>query len=139
LVPRPDDSGTRRSILSSFTGNLRALATAGDGRVFFLRHTGATQGLTTVEYFDANDVIQALMQSDGVTPFQADVEHLVYHAPSNALIGSSSWGGGTQCSPVGNSLYRFPLSADGLRVAGPVTCVSAPTRLIYGDLMGFSR
>ena len=99
MVPRPDDSGTRRSILSSFTGNLRALATAGDGRVFFLRHTGATQGLTTVEYFDANDVIQALMQSDGVTPFQADVEHLVYHAPSNALIGSSSWGGALNARP----------------------------------------
>ncbi len=124
--------------MPGFTGSLRALASAGDGRVFFLRHTGSNQGLTTIEYFDANDVIQTLMQSDGVTPFQADVEHLLYHVPSNALIGSSSWGA-TQCSATGSSLYRFPLSADGLRVEGPVTCVSVPTTLIYGDLMGLDH
>src|SRR5688572_9542242 len=62
--------------MPGFTGSLRALASAGDGRVFFVRHTGPGQGLTDVEYFDANNVIQTLMQSDGVTPFQADVEHL---------------------------------------------------------------
>ena len=126
--------------MPGFTGSLRALASAGDGRVFFLRHTSAVQGPTTIEYFDASDVIQTLTQSDGVTPFQVDVEHLLYHAPSNALIGSSSaqWAA-THCSPTGGSLYRIPLSADGLRVEGPLTCVSVPTSLIYGDLVGLDH
>lgn len=126
--------------MPGFTGNLRALASAGDGRVFFVRHTGATQGLTTIEYFDANNVIQTLKQSDGVTPFQADVEHLLYHAPSNALIGSSSaqWAL-THCSPTGGSLYRIPLSADGLRVEFPMTCVSVPTTLVYGEIMSLDH
>ncbi len=126
--------------LPGFTGSLRALASAGDGRVFFVRHSGATQGPKAIEYFDANDVIQSLMQSDGVTPFQADVEHLLYDAPSNALIGSSSaqWAA-THCSATGSSLYRFPLSADGLRVTGPVTCTSVPTTLLYGDIMSLDH
>jgi hypothetical protein len=126
--------------MPGFTGDLKALAPAGDGRVFFIRHTGATQGPQTIEYFDAQDVIQTLKQADGVTPFQADVEHLLYLAPSNALIGCSSaqWAA-THCSPVGNSLYRIPLSADGLRVDGPMTCVSLSTSLIYGDLMGLDQ
>jgi hypothetical protein len=126
--------------MPGFTGDLKALASAGDGRVFFIRYTGATQGPQTIEYFDAQDVIQTLKEADGVTPFQADVEHLLYDAPSNALIGCSSaqWAA-THCSPIGNSLYRIPLSADGLRVDGPMTCTSIPTSLIYGDLMGLDH
>ena len=125
--------------MPGFTGSVRAMASAGDGRVFFVRYTGSNQGLTNVEYFDANNVIQILLQSDGVTPFQADVEHLVYHAPSNALIGSSSAGwAASQCTPIGSgSLYRIPLSVDGLRVDSPVTCISVPTTMLYaGEIMG---
>ncbi len=126
--------------MPGFDGNLKALATAGDGRVFFIRYTGATQGPKPIEYFDANDVIQTLKQADGVTPFEADVEHLLYDAASNALIGCSSdqWTL-THCEPTGNSLYRIPLSPDGLSVDGAMTCVSVPTSLIYGDLMSLDH
>jgi len=128
--------------MPGFTGSLKALATAGDGRVFFIRYMGSGQGPMTIEYFDANNVIQTLKQSDGVTPFQADVEHLLYDAPSNALIGSSSAGwAATSCSvPAGGSLYRIPLSADGLRVDAPMTCTSVPTTLLYaGEIMGLDH
>ncbi len=109
--------------MPGFTGSLRALASTGDGRVFFIRHSGAAQGPKTVEYYDANDQIQALKDVDGVTPFQIEVEHLLYHAPTNALIGSSSgWWSATDCTVGASSIYRIPLSADGLKVAGPVTC-----------------
>ncbi len=126
--------------MPGFSGEVKALASAGDGRVFFIRYTGATQGPKPIEYFDAQDVIQTLKQADGVTPFEADVEHLLYHAPSNALIGCSSdqWTL-THCAPTGNSIYRIPLSADGLRVEGAMTCISVPTTLIYGDLMGLDH
>jgi hypothetical protein len=109
--------------MPGFSGSLRALASTGDGRVFFIRHSGAAQGPQTVEYYDANDVIQTLKDVDGVTPFQIEVEHLLYHASSNALIGSSSgWWSATDCVVGSSSIYRIPLSADGLQVAGPVTC-----------------
>jgi len=146
----PDDAFTYRLWLVShdgtaaampgFTGNLKALAPAGDGRVFFLRHTGAGQGPTTIEYFDAQDVLRTLSQADGVTPFQADVEHLLYDAASNALIGSSSaqWAA-THCSATGSSVYRIPLSADGLRVEGPMTCASIPTSLLFGEIMSLDH
>ncbi len=126
--------------MPGFTGSLKALTSAGDGRVFFIRHTGASQGPQTVEYFDASDQIQTLKDTDGVTPFQADVEHLLYHAPSNALIGSSSaqWAA-THCTTALGSLYRIPLSADGLRVDGPMTCTSLPTSLLYGDIMSLDQ
>ena len=126
--------------MPGFTGDLKALASAGDGRVFFIRFTGATQGPKPIEYFDALDVIQTLKQGDGVTPFEADVEHLLYHAPSNALIGSSSaqWAA-TYCTTALGSLYRIPLSADGLRVDGPMTCTSLPTSLLYGDIMSLDQ
>jgi hypothetical protein len=126
--------------MPGFMGNLRALASAGDGRVFFLQHTGGNQGPTTIQYFDSGNAIQTLKQSDGVTPFQADVEHLLYHAPSNALIGCSSaqWAA-THCAVPGSSLYRIPLSADGLRVDAPVTCTSVSAALLYGDIMALDH
>lgn len=114
--------------LPGFTGSLRALASTGDGRVFFIRHSGMAQGPKTIEYFDAADQIQTLKQADGVTPFQIEVEHLLYDAPTNALIGSSSaWWSATDCGASGGSVYRIPLSSDGLRVDGPVTCTSLTT------------
>lgn len=126
--------------MPGFTGDLKALASAGDGRVFFIRHTGSTQGPKTIEYFDANDSIHTLKQNDGITPFEADVEHLLYDPSSNVLIGSSSaqWAA-THCSPTGSSLYRFPLSADGMRVEGAIACTSIPTTLLYGDIMALDR
>ncbi|HKX46085.1 MAG TPA: hypothetical protein VJP77_05235, partial [Planctomycetota bacterium] len=130
-----DSDGTPTAV-PGFTGQVRALAPTGDGRVYFVRHTGATQGPKPIEYFDPADQIQTLWNADGVTPFQADVEHLIYHPATNALIGcSTQQHAATHCGPTGNSLYRFPLSADGTRVEGTPTCAAVPTTLTFGDFM----
>ncbi len=111
--------------MPGLTGAVRALASAGDGRVYFVRHAGMNQGPKPVEYFDAGDTLHTLMQADGVTPFEIEVEHLLYHAPTNALIGSTSvWWSATGCAPTGGTIYRIPLSVDGSQVAGPVSCIS---------------
>ena len=120
--------------MPGFSGSLRALASAGDGRVFFIRHASPSQGPQTIEYFDAANVLRTLKQGDGVTPFGIEVDRLLYHAPSNALIGASShfWSA-TNCSASGSaSLYRIPLSADGLRVDGAVSCTSVDAPFLVG-------
>ncbi|HTE06031.1 MAG TPA: hypothetical protein VK824_07535, partial [Planctomycetota bacterium] len=107
--------------LPGLTGALRALCSAGDGRIFFMHNTGL--GPKVIEYLDASDQLRTLKAADGVTPFTIEVEHLLYHAPTNALIGSStSYLSTTDCSSAGSSLYRIPLSADGLKVDGTVSC-----------------
>ncbi len=126
--------------IEGVTGSVRALASTGDGRIFFILHTSSSQGPKTVEYFDANNVIHTLKQADGVTPFQIEVEHLLYHAPTNSLIGSSSafWAL-TDCGPLGGSLYRIPLSADGLRVDGPVTCAPSSNVANFEEIMSLDH
>ncbi|MBM3984522.1 MAG: hypothetical protein FJ296_02335 [Planctomycetes bacterium] len=114
--------------MPGFTGSLRALASAGDGRVFFIRHSGMAQGPKTVEYFDAANVIQTLKDVDGVSPFKIEAEHLLYHPATNSLVGSTSgWWAATHCSGTAGGLWVIPLSPDGLKVAGPVTCASIAT------------
>ncbi len=104
------------------------LAPTGDGRVY-VRQNPANPG-GAVLYLDAGNQLRALFDASGVQPFEfvpgsnLDFEQLTYHAPSNALIafarsGSPLCGGGTSTSVVA---YRAPLSADGARVVGPVTC-----------------
>jgi hypothetical protein len=82
--------------MPGFSGSLRALCSTGDGRIFFTRHITGPQ---TLEYFDAADQLRTLKAADGVTSFQIEVEHLVYDAPRNALIGSNSgWWSTTPCT-----------------------------------------
>lgn len=126
--------------MPGLSGSLRALCPTGDGRVFFMRNTSVAQGPATVEYFDAANQIRTLKQADGVTPFQIEVEHLLYDPASQALIGSSSAGlSATDCSAVGSSVYRIPLSADGLRVDGPVTCNAVTSLAANEYLMSLAR
>ncbi len=56
------------------------------------------------------------------------VEHLIYHAASNALIASTSAAWSTNlCTAGRSSVFRIPLSADGSRVGGAVTCTAYGT------------
>jgi hypothetical protein len=126
--------------LPGVTGSVRALCSAGDGRLFFMVNGASSQGPQTVQYFDAANQVQTLKQADGVTPFQIEVEHLLYDTASNALIGSSSaWWSLTDCTATGCSVYRIPLSADGLRVAGPVTCQSVTPLAANEEIMGLDH
>ena len=126
--------------LPGVTGSVRALCSAGDGRLFFMVNGSSSQGPQTVQYFDAANQLQTLKQTDGVTDFQIEVEHLLYDAASNALIGSSSaWWSLTDCGANGCSVYRIPLSADGLRVAGPVTCQSVTSQGANEEIMSLDH
>lgn len=126
--------------MPGFSGSLRALASTGDGRVFFIRHNGAAQGPQNVEYFDASNQIQTLKATDGVTPFKIEVEHLLYDAPTNALIGSSSaWWSATDCAASGCSVYRIPLSPSGTQVAGPVSCQSVTPLFANEEIMSLDH
>jgi hypothetical protein len=125
--------------LPGFSGSLRALCPTGDGRLFFLRHTGVP-GPLTVEYFDAANNLHVLKAADGVTPWQIEVEHLLYDATANTLLGTSSaWWSATDCAAAGGSIYRMPLSADGLRVSGPVTCAALTTLGANEDVMNLDH
>ncbi|TAJ11278.1 MAG: hypothetical protein EPO68_14655 [Planctomycetota bacterium] len=104
--------------------SLRALAPTGDGRVFYMLHGGAIS-TGPIQYLDASDGVHTLMDATGTAPFQFPLEHMLYHAPSNALIGSNSgWWANNDCSPTACSFFRVPLSADGTKVEGPITCNS---------------
>jgi hypothetical protein len=117
--------------------NVRALCPIGDGRIYFVRHTSSWQGLTNLEYLDASDTPHTVMDASGAVPYQVDVERLIYHAPSNALIGTSSgWWATTDCAPSGDSLYRFQLSPDGTRVLSQ-TCTSIASS--NEELMGLDH
>lgn len=100
---------------------VRALAPAGDGRIYLQRSTTVS---SQIEYFDAGNQLHVLMDETGTAPLLLPVEHLRYHAPSQALIGTLTNWTGPSCSANQNTLYRIPLSADGSQLSGPVTCVS---------------
>ena len=102
----------------SFQG-LRALCSKGDGKLYFQRSTGST----TIEYYDAGNQLHTLLDAAGQAPFQLSVQHMLYDAPGNALIATVTWSSfGIGCVAGMNTVYRIPLSADGTRVGGGVTC-----------------
>ena len=105
---------------------LRAITPVGDGRVFFQRHLPGTQ--QPIEYLDAGNNLQVLLDPSGSVPFVFDVEHMRYHPPTNSLIATTSgWWSLNDCSSTGCSIFRIPLSSDGSRVGGPVSCASIAT------------
>lgn len=107
--------------LPGFTGSTRGLTATGDGRLYF----GEWDGTQPLRYYDANDVLHTLMDASGANPFVFSVEHMIWHAPTNSLIASNSgWWSNNDCTPGQCSFFRIPLSPDGSKVAGPITCNS---------------
>lgn len=113
-------NGTATAVAGFGTGTFRALCSVGDGRVFYQVHqTGE------IRWLDANNQSQTLLDASGTSPFQFEVEHMIYHAPSNSLIATTSgWWSTNDCTPTACSIFRIPLSANGTRVSGVVTCAS---------------
>jgi hypothetical protein len=122
--------GTASSIPALDTMSLRALTPTGDGRVYFQEHAAAP---LTIRYLDAANTLQTLMDASGTAPFVFGVQRMIYHAPSNALIALSGIGSPNDCQPNQNSIHRFPLSVDGRRVVGPVTCASFGSAYEYAN------
>lgn len=110
--------GSHTAIASVGTGDLGALCSAGDGRVFY-QMAASNQ----IRWIDANNQVHTLLDAAGAAPFQFAVEHLIHHAASNALIATTSgWWSTNDCTPGACSVFRIPLSSDGSRVGGAVTC-----------------
>lgn len=117
-----NSNGTRVSIPGFDNVVLRALCPVGDGRVYFQRHANSWS-VDAIEYLDANNVIHPLLDASGTAPLQYRAEHLVYHAPTNSLIGTNSeWWSPQDCQPFTSTVFRIPLTPDGSQVAGPIVC-----------------
>lgn len=120
--------------------SLEGFAPTGDGRIYFQRRNAASKA---IEYFDAGNQLRVLMDDTGLAPLVLPVEHMRYHASSQALIATATNWSGTTCGAAQNTLYRIPLSVDGSQLSGPITCVSFVQNLGYimglddlpGDLM----
>lgn len=110
--------GSHTAVAAVGTGELRGLCSVGDGRVFYQVHQ-----TPEIRWLDASNQVHTLLDASGSAPFQFAIEHLIYHAPSNALIATTSgWWSSNDCSPGSCSVFRIPLSNDGSRVGGPVAC-----------------
>jgi len=109
-------------------GSYSNMAPTGDGRVYLYRHSAPT---APFQYMDASNQLHQLMDAAGTSPFFVPgvfgfpFRGMIYDAGENALFLAAGDGTATMCSGgVLNSMnvYKLPLSADGTRVAGTVTC-----------------
>jgi len=133
---QPSDGILWQPYLSDAAGNFAALEPAvagwnglsptGDGRIYF-RDT--LTSLLPFRWLDAANQVHILYDTDGVTPFLMDgfsswLEDMIYVASENALIAVTS-APNTLC-PGGNGsrvhVRKLPLSADGTRLSGPMSC-----------------
>jgi hypothetical protein len=103
------------------------IAPRGDGIVYC--RAGPSQAL---EYVDPGNVLHSVVDAAGVAPFvfpggTGGVHALIHHGSENALFAASQTGSAV-CSGgsvLHLSIYKLPLSSDGTRVVGPVTCGQA--------------
>jgi hypothetical protein len=111
--------------LPGFEGKyLDAFCATGDGRIFFQEHSMTGSGPWYIRWLDANGASHTLLDAAGL-PFDCQLEHIVYHAPSNSLIGTTSpWWSTHHCVASGPSAFRLPLTADGTKLAGAIECAS---------------
>ncbi len=111
-----------------FGGSFSNMAPTGDGRVYLYRHSAPT---APFQYIDAANQMHVLMDAAGSAPFFVPgvfgypFRGMIHDAGENALFVAASDGPATMC-PGGMTdamnVFKLPLSADGTRVAGPVTC-----------------
>jgi hypothetical protein len=113
---RGDGSVTELGFLSQ---SLSDIAPVGDGRVY-LRRNGE------LSLLDAANQLHPVLGPGG-QPVTDKVEHLVYHAPTNSLIGVMNIQQPNPCTVSGTWLltaHRLPLTPAGTALAGPIECSS---------------
>lgn len=116
-------SGSPTAIAAIGANSVHGLCSAGDGRVFYQLASS-----TQIAWIDAANQAHTLLDATGTAPFSFAVEHLLFHAPTNSLLATTSgWWSTNDCSPTSGSIFRIPLSADGSRVGGTVLCTSIAT------------
>jgi hypothetical protein len=108
--------------LPGFEGQqLAAFCPTGDGRIFFQVHPSSAS--SPIHWIDEHGASHTLLDASGTTPLALQVEHMLYHQPSNSLVATTSPFWSTQnCGTGGPNAFRVPLSADGTKVGGPILC-----------------
>ncbi|HEX5011208.1 MAG TPA: hypothetical protein VFY71_12495 [Planctomycetota bacterium] len=114
-----DGTATKLGLSGAYPG---ALAPTGDGRIFFQRDD--VVWWPQIEWLDASNVAHVLMDSTGTAPYQHTVDAMIYSPAQNALFAATREGAPDACSGALCSVLRIPLSADGTRVGGAVTCTT---------------
>jgi hypothetical protein len=104
------------------------LSPTGDGRIYFRDMLSTVQPF---QWLDAANQIHVLYDTDGVTPFLMGgfanwLEDMIYVASENALFTVTPGTAPFTACPGGNgsSLHvrKLPLTADGTRLSGPMSC-----------------
>lgn len=118
-------NGTASPIAGIANLALKALCSAGDGRVFYQHASPASD---EIHWLDAANGIHTLLDASGTNPFVFPVEHMLWHAPSNSLLATTSavWSTNT-CVAGSCSIFRIPLSFDGTRIASAPVCAPIAT------------
>ncbi|MGQ0551808.1 MAG: hypothetical protein ACT4PU_01145 [Planctomycetota bacterium] len=138
-----DAAGQLQDLFGAYTtnANLSCFAPTGDGRIYFR----ATGGTTPFRYLDASNTVQVLLDDTGTVPFAVDgntnfeFQGMIYDALTNSLIIapiSSNFCLGGVASRV--NVRKLPLSADGTRVVGPITCAQFEVSTSGEGMAGFS-
>jgi len=102
--------------------SLGSFAPVGDGRVY-MRQNG------TLSLFDAADQLAPVLDANG-QPITLELEHLVYDADSNSLIGVAPHYSSNPCDVSGTAEITFhalPLNAVGTQLSGPIQCTDFQT------------
>lgn len=122
--------------------SLSAFAPTGDGRIYFR----AAASSSPFRYLDASNDVQVLMDDTGTAPFivdgnqDFDFRGMIYDAGTNALL-IAPIGNGFCAGGVVNriNVRKLPLSADGTRVVGPITCAQYEVSTTTEAMAGFSH
>ncbi|HVS18439.1 MAG TPA: hypothetical protein VMT18_07560 [Planctomycetota bacterium] len=112
--------------LPGFEGKtLNAFCATGDGRIYFQEQPPTFSDPYPIRWIDEHGAGYTLLDATGTAPLDFQVEHMVYHQPSNSLVATTSnfWSA-NHCTSIGPSAFRVPLSADGTKVDGPIVCAS---------------
>ncbi|MGQ0551807.1 MAG: hypothetical protein ACT4PU_01140 [Planctomycetota bacterium] len=138
-----DAAGQLEDLFGAYTTNagLSCFAPTGDGRIYF-RATSTNEPL---RYLDASNTVQVVLDDTGTVPFlldgsvNFDYRGMIYDAGTNSLIIApivSNFCPGGVNSRI--NVRKLPLSADGTRVVGPITCAQFEVSSSAESMAGFS-
>jgi hypothetical protein len=118
-----------------------AISPTGDGRIY-MRHSNTAQPF---KYLDAAGTLHVLMDAAGTAPFDTDggastdAHNMIHDAATNALFVASGLGACPGGVTNRMNIRKLPLSADGSRVSGPVSCAQFEVSVSGEAAVGWSR